>query len=50
MIPQVDSILEIVPKDLEKGLSKKQIGERIDINQTTAVLKLAGIPSRVLEN
>ena len=49
VIPIVVGTLGMVPKGLEKRLEEVEIRGRIEIIQTTALLKLARILKRVLE-
>ena len=48
-IPFVISMQEMVPKDLDRGLEELKNRGRIDIIQTTALLRSARILRRVLE-
>ena len=49
VIPIVIDALGTVPKDLEKGMAKVEIRERIATIETTALLRSVKILRRVLE-
>ena len=49
IIPIVISAFGTVTKGLLKGLEDLEVGDRVETIQTTALLKTARIPRRVLE-
>ena len=42
-------VVEIIPKGFIKGLKNIEISEQVGNIQTTPLLRLAGIPTRLLE-
>ena len=49
IIPVVIGVFETVTKGLLKGLEDWEVGGRVETIQTTALLRTARIPKRVLE-